>query len=69
VLVAADSVDARTEAAEKPTTQVNLSVGNDTQINLGGLSDADLEVLEAMQRKLTKDPSPPALTHVEGENQ
>jgi hypothetical protein len=58
VLVSADAVDARMENSDKPTTQVNVNVSNETQINLAGLSDADLEALEAMHRKVTDLPPP-----------
>jgi hypothetical protein len=52
VLVAADSVDARMETSDKPTTQVNVNVSSATQISLEGLTDEDLEALEAIQRRL-----------------
>jgi hypothetical protein len=66
VLVAADSVDARIAAADKPATQVNVNVNNETQINFDRLTDADLEALEMIHRKLgdKKTPAPPASPHV-----
>jgi hypothetical protein len=59
VLVAADSVDARVEAVSRATTQVNVNVSNETRINLDRLTDAELEALERIHRKLDeKHPSP-----------
>jgi hypothetical protein len=65
VLVAADSVDARLETSDKPATQVNVSVTSAAQVSLEGLSDADLEALEAIQRRMAdKQVAPTALPHV-----
>lgn len=67
VLVAADSVDARMETADRPTTQVNVNVNNETHINLDGLTDAELEVMERIHRKLAEKQTsaPRALAHVD----